>query len=85
MMNVPQGEPGPRARGVWKLDGEGSATMSCPTCGGLAPLTDHEIRADGVVAPSLVCPNLVDGDPCTFHDHVKLVGWPEAVRQADEK
>lgn len=59
--------------GVWdgvSCDSKRTARVSCPSCGVVATL-DHEISADGSVNPSLDCPS----DRCTFHDHVKLVGW----------
>lgn len=37
----------------------------------------HELRHDGVVTPSLVCP--VDG--CDWHENVKLVAWQRRRRQ----
>ena len=42
----------------------------CPGCGTEYRL-DHEISHEGVVSPSLECP---DSD-CGFHDTVILVGW----------
>lgn len=42
----------------------------CPGCGSEYRL-EHDISADGVVHPSVECP---DGD-CDFHDTVILVGW----------
>jgi hypothetical protein len=32
----------------------------------------HTVADDGTVSPSLVCPFA----PCTFHEFVKLEGWP---------
>jgi len=46
-----------------------SAWMKCPN-GHLATLTDHQIDANGTVAPSVVCP-----EDCSFHEFVRLVGW----------
>lgn len=60
--------------GQWRSgtrDGRRTATVSCPDCGRSASLSDHEIRADGTVTPSLVCPF----DDCDFHAWVKLEGW----------
>lgn len=61
------------AKGIWRgavRDGKRSATLSCPGCGKCASLSDHEIAADGVVNPSVVCPH-----GCGFHEHVQLEDW----------
>lgn len=50
--------------------GKKSATMTCQH-GHVASLVDHTIDANGVVSPSVVCPD----DGCPFHTHVKLDGW----------
>lgn len=60
--------------GTWKglkTDKGRSASVTCPKCGGLATLTDHNIDSNGGVTPSLVCPY----DDCDFHDYVVLKGW----------
>lgn len=54
-------------------DGRRTASMSCPSCGQAASLSDHAIGAEGYVTPSVVCPHA----PCTFHDYVQLAGWDE--------
>ncbi|MBW8034516.1 MAG: hypothetical protein FVQ79_02300 [Planctomycetes bacterium] len=61
--------------GTWKrtkkFEGtEVSAMVSCSN-GHVACLWDHEIDSEGVVMPSLVCPE----DGCDFHERVKLVNW----------
>jgi hypothetical protein len=53
----------------WWPDGS-SAIAVCPN-GHAAALADHEIRYDGVVTPSVGCPE----DGCGFHDYVELDGW----------
>ena len=53
--------------------GKMSAAFNCPFCGAHGTLEDHEIKADGTVEPSLICPN--DEKGCMFHDHVRLLGW----------
>lgn len=59
--------------GTWKglqtLGGR-KASFTCPNCGQLGSLSDHEIAEDGTVNPSVVCFN-----GCGFHDFIKLEGW----------
>ena len=61
--------------GTWKglklSEGGRSASFSCPNCGQLGSLTNHEIHKDGLVTPSVVCPT----EGCTFHDYIQLEGW----------
>lgn len=60
--------------GVWRgatRDGERTATMSCPECGEVASLSNHEIAPNGDVSPSVVCPH----EGCGFHRYVTLEGW----------
>lgn len=61
--------------GSWrpvKRDGQRTVRFTCPGCGFDALLVDtHEIAPDGIVTPSLDCPN----NGCGFHDNVRLVGW----------
>lgn len=57
-------------KGTWGKH-ESIVVMSCPKCGKLGRLDDHTIDAYGTVTPSVVCPR----KECTFHDHVKLLGW----------
>ncbi len=70
-------------RGQWKRllrsphDGGLTATLTCPDCGQFATL-DHDIKEDGTVHPSVVCPY----DGCNFHDYIKLEGWKEACSEA---
>ncbi len=52
------------------LDGKQKAYMVDPNSCGLT-LANHTIDPDGIVHPSVVCPI------CSFHDHVKLLGWNE--------
>lgn len=52
-------------------NGKGTAYVECPKCGQYAGLSDHEIKEDGTVDPSMVCPN----KGCDFHDYVKLEEW----------
>jgi len=63
-----------RAPGTWKSVDLGeriSASFTCPLCGQLGTLEDYEIKTDGIVEPSMICPSGV----CSFHDHIQLVGW----------
>ena len=64
-------------------DGSHSATYVCPN-GHNGLLDAHKIDTDGVVTPSVVCEGYPAGfrfreapaEPCTFHDFLKLDGWP---------
>ncbi len=71
-MNVPHSND--HKKGTWKglklAAGGRSASFTCPACGLTGALTHHEIREDGVVLPSVVCPGT-----CTFHEHLKLEDW----------
>lgn len=49
-----------------------SASITCPA-GHHGTLTDHEIRDDGTVHPSVVCPH--KDPPCSFHANIQLDGW----------
>lgn len=49
-----------------------TAGLQCPTCGRLFCLANHAIAADGSVSPSVVCPH----PGCSFHEFVRLLGWP---------
>lgn len=60
--------------GTWKglkTQSGRSASITCPKCSLLCVLTDHEIKADGLVNPSVVCPS----PDCDFHEFVVLNGW----------
>jgi hypothetical protein len=47
------------------------AYLSCPRCGYVAGLGEHEISDDGVVSPSVIC----GGQGCDFHENIRLKGW----------
>lgn len=55
-------------------DGRYKASIVCPN-GHYGTLEDHDIRIDGAVVPSVVCPQ----EACGFHDEIRLVGWQPAV------
>jgi predicted RNA-binding Zn-ribbon protein involved in translation (DUF1610 family) len=60
--------------GTWKglLTPEGrKASFTCPKCGQLGSLADHNIAPDGTVSPSVVCPTA----GCDFHEFIRLEGW----------
>lgn len=79
MRTIPHGDIDieyPRWRGGI-LDNRRTASVSCPRCGHVASLSQHDISHEGVVTPSLVCPF----SGCDFHDEITLDGWtstPEA-------
>lgn len=65
------------APGTWKglkqdatHKGIRAATFTCPN-GHTCTLLDHNIAADGVVSPSVVCPY----EHCDFHEYIQLEGW----------
>ena len=63
-----------KVQGVWKgakMPTRRTALLSCPGCGSIAGLQGHRILDDGIVEPSVVCPEA----GCDFHKYVKLVGW----------
>lgn len=67
-------------RFVWR-NGVPAANISCPKCGirgGVGHETNHAITPDGQIVPSVVC----EESGCDFHDHVKLIGWPDAYAAA---
>ena len=47
-----------------------SAMAICPN-GHEGALDNHTIADDGVVTPSVVCPE----KKCGFHDYIQLAGW----------
>lgn len=56
--------------GQWFKDTNGDVLIVCPKCGVRAYL-NHDIGADGTVAPSLVCTT----KGCDFHEFGKLAGY----------
>lgn len=71
------------APGTWKRLRVGtvkSASINCPLCGEMGLLTDHTIKENGDVEPSVVCPN----EECTFHEYVTLVGWNQGRQSTQE-
>jgi hypothetical protein len=63
-----------------KKDGSITALVKCPGCDRHASLSGHEIKDDGCVHPSLVCPR----DGCEFHEFVKLEDWDKTVPESSE-
>jgi hypothetical protein len=60
---------------TWRrlIDGKNiSASIFCSK-GHYGVVTDHTINDDGIVNPSVVCPE----EGCTFHDMIKLKDWNE--------
>lgn len=78
MLDIPQGT----GKGRWRLgtlDGAPIVSLSCPSCGAFAPLSEtHEILATGEVRPSVLC-------DCGFHEHVRLLGYWMAKRGGEEE
>ena len=58
---------------TWRKIVGRSVVVKCPRCAQIAHISteDHEIRDDGTVHPSLVCPN----PTCDFHEFVQLEEW----------
>ena len=72
-------QDGDYAPDTWKglklADGTRSASYVCPN-GHEMVLINHTISLDGMVTPSVVCPQ----GGCGFHEYLLLQGWtPEAV------
>ena len=67
--------------GTWKglrlEDGGRSASFTCPICGQTGVLVDHEIKDDGSVHPSVVCPT----EGCSFHEYIQLEGWRTVISE----
>ncbi len=58
---------------TWRLLKDGyrkSASIVCPN-GHYGILLDHNIDENGMVTPSVVCPE----EGCNFHDWIKLMDW----------
>lgn len=87
---------GEMPRGSWAISGEPGfwiVVLRCPSCGWLSTLqhlthpqhaqSRHQVTAEGVVAPSIVCPNKA----CSFHAWGVLHGWDaaEAQRKAEHR
>jgi hypothetical protein len=67
--------------GTWKggvAQGEKQTALVCCPNGHIASLTDHDIKDDGAVSPSVVCPH----EGCDFHEFIKLEGWKGEVKNA---
>lgn len=61
-------------RGSWnrsfRSNGEQIVYFTCPVCGEIGSLNDHDISDTGAVAPSLICPN-----ECGFHEYIQLADY----------
>lgn len=51
-----------------------SASIVCAR-GHHGVLTDHIIDKDGIVSPSVVCPE----EGCDFHEFIRLIGWSDQI------
>lgn len=63
-----------RERGTWRLWALGAhvrVIVCCPRCG-LESTLAHEVRTNGDVEPSAVCPH----EGCNFHEFIRLEDWP---------
>lgn len=57
-----------------------SAFLACPLCGEIGGLP-HAVDADGLVSPSVVCPNV---PKCQMHlMPVRLLEWDLGVKPSD--
>lgn len=59
--------------GTWKglqTERGRKASFTCPNCGELGSLSDHDINDKGIVTPSVVC-----SYECGFHEMIRLEGW----------
>lgn len=67
----------PLRKGQWRR-WHGRVLLSCPECGLVCDLEQHEVQPGGNVEPSVICP----GNRCGFHQMVKLQGWGEERKAA---
>lgn len=79
-LRLPRNDGDPDAPGMWwrpvrTAEGAQTAWVKAP-CGHEFSLTKHGIRPDGVVSPSVVCPE----KGCAFHDYLSLLGWPAEAK-----
>ena len=68
----------PTTRGTWRRwlhKDKRTVAVCCPGCGGPFCLANHTIATDGSVSPSVVCPQTPGGQPCGFHEFIRLEGW----------
>jgi hypothetical protein len=67
------------APGTWKglkTEQGRKASFTCPNCGKIGSLADHDIGKNGEVNPSVVCPY-----DCGFHEYIRLAGWAKADKE----
>lgn len=67
----------PLRPGYWRIvtrDDEPTVKLACPLCGAEGVLEEgsHTIDHDGIVSPSVVCPN---ESGCGWHDHIRLLDY----------
>lgn len=62
---IPRGS----GKGEW-WEWHGQTWIRCPGCGAAGALS-HSISNEGLVQPSVECPQT-----CGFHEFVKLLDWP---------
>lgn len=78
---VPAPDPlvGNRHPGEWYFLSSGEAPyIVCPECGHAGRLGNHQIRADGSIEPSIVCPMASCGDGvvrCSAHYYGRLESY----------
>lgn len=68
-MDIPRTTEKLKTNGCWWSTGAGIC-ISCPECSDTYYL-DHDIKSNGVVSPSLMCPNV----KCNFYRDVRLLDW----------
>lgn len=80
--------------GTWfimrdRTGGSPVVSMVCPACEACFTLQvdghGHTIHADGTVTPSVVCPHRRKGQPCGWHEHIRLDDWKPLARQLDPR
>lgn len=75
---LPKGCWNATSRPDWERN---SAFLACPVCGEVARLP-HGVDAQGIVTPSVVCPN---GPKCPMHlSPVKLLGWDLGLKPSEQ-
>lgn len=61
-------------RGTWAsaiFKGRVLVNFSCPKCGTIQGLVDHQVKSSGDVQPDIICRN----EDCAFQAWVRLGNW----------
>ena len=74
---VPQEQLLEETKGYYRtgigLNNKKTASVSCPRCGMVFSLSNHNILNNGRVTPSVICDERYGG--CGWHDYMILINW----------